>query len=342
MIIFAVVMPITVAARTHRWTAPSLPRHACGAARPDGGSLPGTDRRNAMQITPLHPLFAASVTGLDLRRGITPEQATALRAALDLHSVLVLPGQDIDDAAQIAFSTTFGPLEETRPGAAGAGSPLIVLTNIGPDGAIAPPTDRQVLNNLANRSWHHDSSFKPIPARASALSAREIPSRGGETEFASMRAAWAALPGALRAAARGRVAIHDFHWSRSRVAPDLVTEAERIQHPPVRQAMVLEENPHGPALYLGAHARSVEGMEPSEGRALIDRLMELATQPRFVHRHAWAPHDLVVWDNRAVLHRATPFDSAAERRLMVRTTIAGSGPTIGHAMGRVVATHASA
>lgn len=286
-----------------------------------------------MQVTPLHPLFAARVTGLDLRQGITPEQAAGLRAALDRHSVLVLPGQDIDDAAQIAFSTSFGPLEETRPGAKGAGSPLIVLTNIGPDGAIAPPSDRQVLNNLANRSWHHDSSFKPVPARASALSAREIPGRGGETEFASMRAAWGALPGALRAAVRGRVAIHDFHWSRSRVAPDLVTEAERTQHPPVRQAMVLEDNPHGPALYLGAHARSVEGMEEAEGRALIDRLMEIATQPRFVHRHAWAPHDLVVWDNRAVLHRATPFDSAAERRLMVRTTIAGSGPTIGPAIG---------
>jgi len=281
-----------------------------------------------MQITPLHPLFAARVTGLDLRRGVTPADGAALREALDRHSVLVLPGQAIDDAAQVAFSEALGPLEATRPGAAGAGSPLIVLTNIGPDGAIAPPSDRQVLNNLANRSWHHDSSFKPIPARASALSAREIPRRGGETEFASMRAAWEALPEALREAARGRVAVHDFFWSRSRVAPDLVTEAERGQHPPVRQAMVLEENPHGPALYLGAHARSVEGLEEAEGRALIERLMAFATQPGFVYRHAWAPHDIVVWDNRAVLHRATPFDSQSERRLMVRTTIAGNGPTI--------------
>jgi alpha-ketoglutarate-dependent 2,4-dichlorophenoxyacetate dioxygenase len=280
------------------------------------------------QLTPLHPLFAARVTGLDLRRGVAPEEAAWLREALDRHSVLVLPGQEIDDAQQIAFSEAFGPLEATRPGARGAGSPLIVLSNIAPDGSIAAPTDRQVLNNLANRAWHHDSSFKPVPARASALSAREVPARGGETEFASMRAAWAALPEALRAEVRGRVAIHDFAWSRNRVSPALVTEAEGAQHPPVRQAMLLEENPHGPALYLGAHARSVEGVEEAEGRALIEALMAHATQPTFVYRHAWTRHDIVIWDNRAVLHRATPFDSDAERRLMVRTTIAGARPTL--------------
>jgi alpha-ketoglutarate-dependent 2,4-dichlorophenoxyacetate dioxygenase len=281
-----------------------------------------------LRITLLHPVFAARVTNLDLRRGVTPAEAAELRAALDRYSVLVLPDQPVDDAAQIAFSEALGPLEATRPGANGAGTPLIVLTNIGPDGAIAPPTDRQVLNNRANRSWHHDSSFKPIPARASVLSAREIPSRGGETEFASMRAAWAELPEALRAAARGRVAIHDFGWSRSRVAPELVTEAERTQHPPVRQAMVLEENPHGPALYLGAHAARIEGMGEAEGRALIDRLMAFATEERFVYTHRWSPHDLVLWDNRAVMHRATPFHSGAERRHMVRTTIAGDAPTL--------------
>src|SRR4051812_28233811 len=157
------------------------------------------------EATPLHPHFAARVTGIDLRRGVTQEEAAWLRAALDRHSVLVLPDQPIEYAQQIAFSEAFGPLEATRPGARGAGSPLIVLSNIAPDGSIAPPSDRQVLNNLANRAWHHDSSFKPVPARASALSAREIPARGGETEYASMRAAWAALPEDIREKIRGRV-----------------------------------------------------------------------------------------------------------------------------------------
>jgi len=280
------------------------------------------------QIRPLHPLFAGEVTGVDLRRPLLDAEAAAIRDAFERLSVLVFPGQDLDDQAQIAFSRRLGPLEETRAGAAGAGSPVIVLSNIGPDGAIAPPTDKQVLNNRANRLWHHDSSFKPVPARASLLHAREIPGAGGDTEFASTRAAWAALPAELQRAARGRVALHDFGWSRSRVAPELVTEQERADWPPVRQAIVVEGGAHGPALYLGAHARSIEGMGEEEGRTLIERLMEHATQPRFVYAHRWRPHDLVLWDNRAVLHRATPFANATERRHMVRTTVAGEGPIL--------------
>lgn len=279
-------------------------------------------------IEPLNPLFAARVSGLDLGRGVSEADFATIRDAFERFSVLVFPGQDIGDAAQVAFSERFGPLETTRAGANGAGGKLIVLTNIGPDGWIAPPTDRQVLSNRANRSWHHDSSFKPVPARASMLSAREIPGEGGDTEFASMRAAWAELPEDLRAAAHGRIAIHDFGWSRARVDPALVTEAERADWPPVRHP-VLREGAGGPALYLGAHARSIEGMAEAEGRALIDRLMGFATQPRFVYTHRWAPHDLVLWDNHAVLHRATPFRNTAERRHMVRTTIAGVAAATG-------------
>jgi alpha-ketoglutarate-dependent 2,4-dichlorophenoxyacetate dioxygenase len=237
-----------------------------------------------LRIEPLHPLFAGRVLGVHLGRGPVPEaEMGAIREAFDRLSVLVFPDQaGLDDAAQVAFSRRLGPLEATRAGANGAGSPLIRMTNIGPDGAIAPPTDRQVLNNLANRAWHHDSSFKPVPARASLLSAREVPGAGGDTEFASCRAAWAALPGDLRRRVRGRVAVHDFGWSRARVSPDLVTEEERAAWPPVGQAVVLEEGRHGASLYLGAHARAVEGMAEAEGRALIEALMAFATQERFV------------------------------------------------------------
>lgn len=281
-----------------------------------------------IETTPLTPILGARITGLDIARGLDAAVMTALRAALDRFSVLVFPDQRLDDAAQIAFSEGFGPLERTRAGAPGAGSPLIILSNIGPAGEIAPPTDKQLLNNKANRFWHHDSSFKPVPARASLLSAREIPSVGGDTEFASMRAAFAALDPAEQAALLGRVAVHDFGWSRSRVDAALVTEAERQQHPPVRQALVLEENPHGRALYLGAHARCIEGMDEPQSRLLIDRLMAHATQPAFTYAHTWRPHDLVMWDNRAVLHRATPFATTTERRHMVRSCVAGIAPTL--------------
>ena len=281
-----------------------------------------------LETTALSPILGARITGLDIARGVDPATMAGLRDALDRFSVLVFPEQRIDDAAQIAFSEGFGPLERTRAGAPGAGSPVIILSNIGPSGEIAPPTDKQLLNNKANRFWHHDSSFKPVPARASLLSAREIPSAGGDTEFAAMRAAFAALPPAEQDSLRGRVAIHDFGWSRSRVDAALVTEAERSQHPPVRQALVLEENPHGPALYLGAHARSIEGMDEAQSRMLIERLMALATQPAFIYAHRWRPHDLVMWDNRAVLHRATPFATTTERRHMVRSCVAGTAPTL--------------
>ncbi len=280
------------------------------------------------RIEPLHPLFAGRVTGLDLRRAATDREVATIRDALARLSVLVFPDQPIDDAAQIAFSARLGPLEATRGGAKGAGSPVIVLTNIGPDGTIAPPTDKQALNNRANSHWHADSSFKPVPAAASMLSAREVPGDGGDTQWASLRAAWDALPEALQRAARGRVAIHDFAWSRGRIDPTLVTEAERADWPPVRQALVLER-PHGPSLYLGAHARSIEGMDEAAGRALLDELTAFATQDRFVLTHRWAAGDLVLWDNRAVLHRATPFASNSARRHMVRTTIAGEAPTLG-------------
>ena len=281
-----------------------------------------------MRTIPLTPLFAARIEGVDVARGIDGATMAGLRDALDRYAVLVLPGQVIDDQAQIAFSQGFGALEMTRPGALGAGSAVIVLSNIGPGGEIAAPSDKQLLNNKANRHWHHDSSFKPIPARASLLSAREIPSAGGNTEFAFMRGAFAALEAAEQARLRGMVALHDFGWSRGRVDPTLVTEAERTQHPAVRQAVVLEENPYGPALYLGAHARSIDGMTEVESRALIDRLMAHATEDRFIYSHRWSPGDLLIWDNRAVLHRATPFASTTERRHMVRTTVAGQGPTI--------------
>ncbi len=278
-------------------------------------------------VTPLQPLFAASVSGLDLTNDMDDATLATVRDAFERYSVLVFPDQRITDEQQVRFSERFGPLEATRAGANGAGSKLIVLTNIAADGSIGAPSDKQVLNNRANQVWHADSSFKPMPARASLLSAREIPSQGGDTQYASMRAAYAALPDEDKRLVEGLVAVHDFGWSRSRIDAALVTDAERASNPPVRQAVVVD-SPNGKALYLGAHARSIEGMGEAEGRALIDRLIAFGTQERFVYSHRWTAYDLIMWDNRAVLHHATPFRSSNERRHMVRTTVAGTEPTL--------------
>jgi alpha-ketoglutarate-dependent 2,4-dichlorophenoxyacetate dioxygenase len=278
-----------------------------------------------LTITPLHPLFAACVDGLDLTQELDAATFATVRDAFERYSVLVFPRQPITDDQQVRFSEQFGELEATRAGANGAGSKLIVLTNIAANGSIAAPTDTQVLSNRANQIWHTDSSFKPNPAMASLLSAREIPSQGGDTQFASMRAAYAALPDEDKQLVAGLVAVHDFGWSRSRIDPALVSDAERANNPPVRQAVV-RDGPGGKALYLGAHARFIEGMDEARSRVLIDRLIAFGTQERFVYSHRWAPHDLILWDNRALLHRATAFQSTNERRHMVRTTVAGQSP----------------
>jgi alpha-ketoglutarate-dependent 2,4-dichlorophenoxyacetate dioxygenase len=283
-----------------------------------------------LTVTPLHPLFAARIVGLDLGRSAVGDGDFAtIREAFERYSVLVFPSQDIDDDRQIAFSERFGPLETTKIGTSGAGSKLVILSNIAPDGGIVPPTDRQILSNKANRLWHADSSFKPIPALASMLSARQIPASGGaDTEFVSMRAVYAELPDELKQAVEGKVAIHDYAYSRGKIDPDLMTAAERAALPPVRQAMVLDHGRHGRSLYVGSHAARIERMSETAGRELLDRLLAFATQPRFIYRHPWADHDLVLWRNRAVIHRATPFRNAEERRHMVRTTIAGAAPTL--------------
>ena len=276
---------------------------------------------------PLHRLFGAIVEGVDVTKPIHDETFTELQNALTEFSVLVFPGQEINDAQQIAFSQRFGPLETTKVGTRGTGSPLVILSNIGEDNRVVPFADRLNMVNRANMQWHADSSFKRIPAQTSILSAREVPATGGNTEFVSMRVVYAELPEDLKQAVEDRVAIHDFAHSRDKVDPNLMTDSERATLPPVRQAMVLDQG-HKLSLYIGSHVSDVEGMTTSESRKLIDRLLSFATQKQFIYRHTWCLHDLVMWDNRSVIHRAQPFVNHKERRRMVRTTIAGVTPTV--------------
>ena len=284
-----------------------------------------------LRITPCKNLFASEVTG------VTPDALPAqgeieqLRSAFAERSVLVFRDMNVTDEQQLAFSRLFGALEETKVGTPGAGSSLIFLKNFDEDGQINAPTSWQILNNKANQLWHADSSFKANPAKASLLSGRVVPSSGANTEYMCMRAVYAALPEEMKRRIDGLVAIHDYSYSRNKIDPDLVTAAEHKAVPPVRQAMVLDHGAHGKSLYVGAHCASVEGLSEAEGRELIDELMAFADQPQFIYSHPWRQHDLVLWDNRSVLHRATPYDSANEKRFMVRSTIAGDGPTLGAA-----------
>jgi alpha-ketoglutarate-dependent 2,4-dichlorophenoxyacetate dioxygenase len=282
----------------------------------------------AVAVKRLTRYFAAEVSGVDLRAPVMDLDLQEIRNAFDDHSILVFRDQNITDEQQIAFSERFGVLETTvssNPG--GAGTVVTILSNLDEAGAVIPATDRRMVFNTGNQMWHTDSSFKDVPATGSLLSARQVPPEGGETEFASMRAGYDALSDDRKNALHGLVCVHDFAYSRGKIDPNLLTEKDKRELPPVRQALVRSNPSTGREnLFVGAHASYVEGMDLGEGRALIKMLNAHMTQAEFVYRHEWRQHDLVMWDNRCALHRGRPWDPIYPR-VMHRTTVAGIGRT---------------
>ena len=278
-----------------------------------------------MVTSRLAPHFAARVDGVDITRPLDEPAWKEVRAALDEHSVLVFRGQPLDDDAQTAFSRRFGSLEVTRSMNPAAGTPFARQSNLDiKTGEVIPPDDRRMVYQLANMLWHSDSSFKAVPSLCSLLSARIIPPEGGATEFASTRCAYPSLPDALKQRAETAIAVHDFSWSRDQIRPGFFTEKERAEYPPVRHPLVRTNPVNGrKALFLGAHASHIVGMPLEDGRALLKELLEHVMRPEFCYRHEWQEGDLVIWDNRCVLHRATPFDTTRHKRLMQRTTVSG-------------------
>ena len=278
-----------------------------------------------MQIVPVGPGFAAELRGVTLADVANSDTVyTQVRAAFEEHSVLVFRGQEVTDDGQLAFSRRFGPPEVTKVGSLGTGTHFITLTTIGPDGKVVPPDHRYAMRNRANQLWHTDSSFKSVPALTSILSARVIPDNGGETEFVSTRLAFERLAPALQRKLESAFVWHDYNHSRSKVAAGLATPEERAALPAQRWRMVWRNPVNGRgALYLASHAYAVEGMEAEAGRALIEELMEGAAAPGTSYLHKWQQGDVVMWDNRATMHRGRPWPEH-EARLMVRTTISAT------------------
>jgi alpha-ketoglutarate-dependent 2,4-dichlorophenoxyacetate dioxygenase len=216
----------------------------------------------------LHPRFGARVSGIDLRQDLSDETFAELRDGFARHSVLVFPDQPLTDEQQIAFSKRLGPLEATKVGSYGAGTPLVILSNVGEDGNVVPDDHRLNMVHKANSLWHSDSSFKPTPALASMLSAKTVPPEGGETEYASMIVAWDDLPEDTKAKIDGKIALHHFAASRNRINPELMTQAEYDELPPVKQIMVRDIPETGKkSLYVGSHAGAIVGMPDDEAKA---------------------------------------------------------------------------
>ena len=276
-------------------------------------------------IRKLHPLFAAEIGGVDTGEPMDDATFTAIRAALDEYSVLVFHDQSLDDERQVAFSRRFGPLETSGKANPATGTHFARQSNLDINtGAVIPAEDRRMVYQKGNYLWHTDSSFKAVPSLCSLLSARVVPPVGGNTEFAAMTAAYDALPDNVKQKLEGLVAEHSLVYSRETVSTESLTAEMKAELPGAWQAMV-RDNPvnHRKAIYAGAHASHVIGWPREEGRAFIAWLNAFATQPQFVYSHAWRDGDLVIWDNRAVLHRATAYDTLGHQRLMQRTTVSG-------------------
>ncbi|HVB67236.1 MAG TPA: TauD/TfdA family dioxygenase [Acetobacteraceae bacterium] len=279
------------------------------------------------------PDFAGRVTDVDLTAPLTAAEVAAIAAGMDRFAVLVFRDQRLTDDQQVAFSARFGPLEQaTGDLAQGAerrlGMTVNDISNLDRDNQVLERDDRRRLFGLGNRLWHSDSSFKPTPAKYSALSARVIPASGGNTEFADMRAAYDALDDATREEIADLVCEHSQLFSRALLGFDAFTDDERRRFAPVPQRLVRRHPVTGRrSLFLASHAGAIRGWPMPEARALLRDLIEHATQRRFVYAHVWRQWDLVMWDNRVTMHRARPFDSAAIRD-MHRTTVADSAPTL--------------
>jgi alpha-ketoglutarate-dependent 2,4-dichlorophenoxyacetate dioxygenase len=288
----------------------------------------------SIEVQPLTRHIGGRMTGIDVRKPLTPEEVAAVERGMDERAVLVLPGQDISDEQQLAFSRNFGPLEEgANSGARDADLRLPVVfadvSNLDKTGQIARRDNKKRMAALANRLWHSDASFRPVPARYSILSGRVVTTDGGNTEFADMRAAYDALDPATKAEIEDLVCEHSLIHSRSQLGFSDFLPDERVAMAPVRQRLVRIHPVTGrKSLFLAAHIGTVVGWPQPEAMAFIRDLMEHATQPHFVYVHRWTPHDLVIWDNRTTMHRVRRFDDLHVVRDMRRTTTRSEGPTM--------------
>ena len=283
------------------------------------------------------PCFAAEVDGVNLTKPLSSDEVSAIHAGMDRFAVLVFHDQPLDDAQQLAFTGSLGEIEHAVGTSLRAPDQLRLPTtfadvsNLDKDNKTFARDDRRRLFGIGNRLWHSDSSFKAVPAKYSLLHARSIPSKGGNTEFAYMVAAYDALDAETKVDVDGLICEHSQIFSRQQLGFTDFTDEERERFKPVRQSLVRTHPATGrKSLYLSSHAGAILGWPVPEARAFLRDLVEHATQPQFVYAHKWRVGDLVMWDNRQTMHRARPFP-AHEPRDMRRTTLVGDGPTAAQA-----------
>lgn len=270
----------------------------------------------APSLTPLHPQFGAEVHGIDLREVTADDGYAALRAAFEEHSLLLFRGQQLLPEQHLQVASLFGPIEDRRE--APVTPPEVApVSNRLDDGTVAPADGWRTLDLIGNQLWHTDSTFLPVPALANLLAAAVLPPSGGETQIATTRAAWADIPERLRTRFAGAVVHHRLAHSRARIAADLAAMPHITRFADQSWRAIWPNPVNGrEALYLASHAFGIDGLPDDEAQALIDEAIDWCTQDRYVYTHTWLPGDVLVWDERATLHRGRPWPYEHERTLV--------------------------
>ncbi len=285
-------------------------------------------------IRPAHPVFAGEVSAIDISQKLDQEQVAAIEAGMDRYAVLVFRDQQLTDDQQLEFSRNFGELEVTLAGQMakpedrrlGDRLELGDISNLTARNELRAREDRSRMYALANRLWHSDASFRAVGAGYTLLHGRVIPQKGGNTEFADMRAAYDALDASMKAEVEGLVCEHSIVFSREQIGFSDYAPGNEERLRPVQHRLVVTHPVSGrKSLYLSSHIGGIVGWPVPEARAFIRDLMEHATQRQFVYAHEWRVNDLVMWDNRTVMHRARSFNDLKEVRDLRRTSIKGTG-----------------
>ncbi len=272
-------------------------------------------------VTPTDATLGAIVTDIDLA-SLTDESWRCVEEAFHQYAVLIFPGQHLGEEDQIAFAARFGDIELLRPG---NNEKAVSISNEKDDGTTLAPDELYYKILHGNEGWHTDSSYMPLAAKASVLSALVIPPEGGETEWADMRAAWDELDDATRDRVAKLSACHSIYQSQAKIGYEIKTGSGYGYHTkgaPVRPLVKTHPVTGRKSLFIGRHAYRIPGMSDSDARALLDDLTDRACRPPRTLQHRWQPGDLVIWDNRCVLHRARPYNRTQPRSLR-HTRVAG-------------------
>jgi alpha-ketoglutarate-dependent taurine dioxygenase len=276
-----------------------------------------------LTIEPTGATLGAFVTGVSIP-ALDDATWQQIEAAFLEYGVLIFPGQHLTAQQQIAFGERFGRIEELVKG-----HKIIPVSNKKPDGTLLKDDENGMKILQGNEGWHTDSSYMPVSALASMLSAHVVPSSGGETEWADARAAYDALDEATRTRVQSLAAYHSLYYSQAKIGHVGTYGSSYGFHKektPLRPLVKVHPVTGRAALYIGRHAHAIPGLSEAQSQALLDQLVAFTCQPPRTYLHRWNVGDVIVWDNRCVLHRARPYDHR-EPRVMMHTRIAGDPVT---------------